>query len=170
MIIGIISDSHDNMPNIYKAIEFFKKEKINTVIHCGDVCAPSVMKEMAEKFSGEIHLCFGNVDGDRLKMEELAEKLPNMHIYGERGFLEIDGKKLAFSHYPEKAKIIAESGDYDCVFYGHDHKAWEAKVGNCFLRNPGTLAGLFAKPTFATYDTKTNEATLILVERLYERD
>src|SRR3989344_4748488 len=73
MVIGIISDSHDNMPNIYKALEYFKQQGITTLIHCGDVCAPGVMREIAQKFGGTMHLVYGNVDGDREKMETLPE-------------------------------------------------------------------------------------------------
>lgn len=166
MLLGIISDTHDNLPNIYSALDFFKKQGITTIIHCGDVCAPSVMKEIAEKFSGAVHLVFGNVDGDTQKMKELGKNLPNLTLHGEQGQVEIDGKKIGFVHYPREAEAMATDGDFDAVFYGHDHKAWEKQIGKTTLRNPGTLAGLFAKPTFAVYDTTTNKAKLILVETL----
>ena len=166
MKIAIISDSHDNLPNIYKALDYIKKQGITTLIHCGDVCAPSVMREIAQKFGGQMHLVFGNVDGDQKKMKELAESLSNLTIHGEQGELEIGGKKIGWVHYPREAEEMAQSGQYDAVFYGHDHKAWEKKIGNCMLRNPGTLAGLFAKATFAIYDTDSNSAQLILLEKI----
>ncbi|MBN1778598.1 MAG: YfcE family phosphodiesterase [Candidatus Buchananbacteria bacterium] len=166
MKFAIISDSHDNLPNIYKMLEFLKKENITIMIHCGDVCAPSVMAEIASKFDGQMHLVFGNVDGDQEKMNELAKDLPNLTIYGERGELQIDNKKIGFVHFPWEAETMAKTGKYDLVFYGHDHKAWEKKVGNCTLRNPGTLAGLFSKATFAIYDTEIDKAQLILLERI----
>jgi len=166
MLIAIISDSHDNLPNIYKALDYFKQQGITTLIHCGDVCAPGVMREIAQKFGGRVHLVFGNVDGDREKMKELAKDLPNLTIHGEQGEVTIDGKKIGFIHYPREAEAMAATGRYDAVFYGHDHKPWEKQLGRTTLRNPGTLAGLFAKPTFATYDTATNKAKLILVETL----
>lgn len=166
MLLGIISDSHDNLPNIYQALDYFKQQGIDTVIHCGDVCAPGVMREIVQKFGGRMHLVYGNVDGDREKMEALAESLPNLTIHGEQGRVEIDGKKIGFVHYPDVAETMAKKGDLDAVFYGHDHKPWEKQIGKTTLRNPGTLAGLFAKATFATYDTQTNKAKLILVETL----
>ena len=164
--IAIISDSHDNLANIYKMLDYLKKEKIKIMIHCGDVCAPSVMKEIADKFDGEIHLVFGNVDGDQEKMKELAEGLNNLTIYGQVGELDLDGKKIAWCHFPWQAERLAESSKYDLVFYGHDHKPWEKKIGKTVLRNPGTLAGLFAKATFAVYNTETDKAELILLEKI----
>jgi len=166
MKFAIISDSHDNLPNIYKALDYIKKQDITTMIHCGDVCAPAVMKEIAEKFNGTMHLCFGNVDGDREKMHQLKKNLANLTIHGEIGELELADKKIAFNHYPEEAKDLASSKKYDLVFYGHNHKAWEETVGETLLLNPGTLAGLFAKATFAIYDTGTNKAQLILLEKI----
>jgi uncharacterized protein len=166
MKIAIFSDTHDNLPNIYQAIDYIKKQGCEALIHCGDVCAPSVMVEIANKWDGPMHLVYGNVDGDRELMEQKAKDLPNLKIYGEQGEIELGGKKIGWVHYPDVAQEMAESGKYDAVFYGHDHKAWEKKVGTCTLRNPGTLAGLFAKPTFAIYDTETNQAQLILIEKI----
>ena len=37
-------------------------------------------------------------------------------------------------------------------------------VGKTKLLNPGTVAGMFQKATFAIYDTKTDKAELILLE------
>jgi len=34
------------------------------------------------------------------------------------------------------------------------------------LANPGTLAGMFSKATFAVYDTSTNNLELKILERL----
>ena len=54
----------------------------------------------------------------------------------------------------------------DLVFYGHTHKPWEEKVGNCRLVNPGEVAGQRFKPTFALYDTQTDKLELKILEKL----
>lgn len=69
-------------------------------------------------------------------------------------------------HRPSQAREMAKSGQYDLIFYGDNHKAWEEKVGDCQLINPGTLAGLFAMATFAVYDTMTRKADLKIVYQL----
>lgn len=167
MKIAIISDSHDNIPNIDKMLNFVKKQGIKTIIHCGDVCAPSVMKYLAENFAGQIHLVFGNVDGDHDMMNQLAkEKLKNVKIYGEAGELNLNSKKIAFTHRPEKGQELAKSNKFDLVFYGHTHTPFEETIGQTKLVNPGTLAGLFAKATFAIYDTKTEKLELKILEKL----
>jgi len=173
--IAIISDSHDNLPNIYKAIEWMNKNGIAQIIHCGDVCAPGALREMAKHFKGKIHLVYGNVDGDHDGMEKIAEESGNVKIYGDVGELTLikqenkktkKQRKVAFCHFPWEAKELAESEKYDFVFYGHDHKPWEKMIGKCKMLNPGTLAGMFYKASFAVWDTNLNKFELRVVELL----
>ncbi|MFA6533906.1 MAG: YfcE family phosphodiesterase [Patescibacteria group bacterium] len=164
MLFAIISDSHDNVPNIDEMLTLVKAAGIENILHCGDVCASSVLKYLAENFDGQIHLVFGNVDGDHGHLQDKEADFPKkIKIYGETGELTLDKLKIAFTHHPEPAKLLAETGKYDLVFYGHTHKPWEEMVGKTKLLNPGTLAGLFARPTFAIYDTATNKAELKLL-------
>jgi len=166
MKIAIISDSHDNIPNMEKALAWMKENSIEQLIHCGDLCAPGVLVNvLAPQFTGPIHMVFGNVEDKETVIEKVA-KFDHIHHYGDVGDFEIDGKKIGVIHYPEKAKKMAESGKYSIVFYGHNHKAWEETIGTTKLVNPGTLAGLFAKATFAVYDTNTNILELKILERL----
>ena len=167
MLIAVISDSHDNWVNIEKAMKFINKQKIRTIIHCGDVCAPAVLEEMVKLFRGdEFHLVKGNVDGDIEGFRAKAKKDKRIIYYSQTGKLEIDGLTFVFCHEPFVAKKMAVSQKYDFVFYGHSHKPWQEKIGKTELLNPGTLAGLFNKATFAVFDTKTKRAKLILLEKI----
>lgn len=188
MRIAIISDSHDNLTNIYKALDWINKNNVQEIIHCGDVCAPSALREIAKNFKGKIHLAYGNVDGDHEGMERMRNEFKNIFIYGNKGELKIIGSsvfppgdsdgaregkegeegatKIAFCHFPFEAKKMAESGKYDFVFYGHTHKPWEEMGGKCKMLNPGTLAGMFYKATFAVWDVGEDKFELKLLERL----
>jgi len=166
MKIAIISDSHDNVPNLEKALAIIKNQGVELIIHCGDLCAPSMLsKVIAPDFQGEIHIVHGNV-GDPDLLEKIAKKFTNVTVHGEIGEIKIENKKIAFTHFPEEGKKLAESQKYDIVFYGHTHKPWEEKINKCRLVNPGTLAGMFYKATFAIYDTETNELELKILELL----
>ena len=166
MRIAVISDSHDNIPAIDRALVYLKKEKIRMLIHCGDICAPETLEHIAKNFTGMIHAVIGNVDADVDSLQLISQKYSRLTIHGNVGAVEIEKRKIAFTHYPWIADTLAKQKKYDAVFYGHDHRAWEKKLGTTVVRNPGTLAGLFAKPTFAVYDTTTNLAKLILLERI----
>ena len=166
MLIAIFSDTHDNWPNIEKAIHYLNKHKIRTIIHCGDVCAPLTLEAMAKIFMGKIHFVKGNVDGDVEGFKKHVAHFKNLKYYGQTGKLEIDKLKIVFCHEPFVAKKMAQSQKYDFVFYGHTHKPWQEKIGQTTLINPGTVAGLFTKATFAIFDTETKKAQLILLEKI----
>ena len=166
MRIAIVADSHDNIPNIEKFLDWANKNQVDLIIHCGDLAAPSViLKEFGPKFSGPIHFIHGNV-ADKELNEEVAKKFKHVTCHGETGQLKIDRKIIVFCHYPWLAEKMAKTQKYDLVFYGHDHTPWEKQIGKTRLLNPGTLAGMFNKATFAVYDTKTDKVELILLEKL----
>ena len=154
MKIGVISDSHDNLGNLNKAIDILEKEKVKVLIHCGDFCAPFMIKELA-KFKGDVHCVFGNID-DRYSSTKFAiEK--GVNLYGDYAEIEIDAKKIAIVHSPFFAEALVLSNKYDVVFYGHDHEKREEKRGKTLLVNPGTLGGVFHTASFAIYDTEKNK-------------
>jgi putative phosphoesterase len=167
MRIAIASDSHDNIPNIQKFLDWVNKNNIERIIHCGDICAASAMREIGQKFNGPIYFILGNVSSDLETLKAKSADLDNVTIYYDgTGELEIDDKKIAFNHYLAKAEKLAKTGKYDAVFYGHSHKPWEKQIGQTKLLNPGTLGGMFYKATFAVYDTETDKTQLIILEKI----
>ena len=45
MRIGIISDTHDDIENVQRAIDLFGKEEVKLIIHAGDFVFPGVIDE-----------------------------------------------------------------------------------------------------------------------------
>ncbi len=157
MKIAVFSDTHDNFELIHTAIGRIKELNAELLIHCGDVCAPVTLGEIAEKWGKELHYCFGNVDGDRFLMHKLNADNPRIHHHGEElGFLEVGGRKIAFQHYPKIAHALAVSSEYDAVFYGHDHKKHAEYKGETLLANPGNLCNIKHPPSFGIYETEDN--------------
>lgn len=166
MIIAIISDTHDNIPNLEKFLLWAKENNIETIIHCGDIAAPAMIKELFAPAGLEFHCVFGNV-ADRELLPEVCEKFPNCHLHGDSGELQLDSIKIAFCHQPEIAKNLAASGKYHLVLFGHTHQpGMETLPNNCQLINPGTLGGLFQKATFAVFDTASKKLELKILELL----
>ncbi len=151
MIIGVISDLHDNVAAWQLLLQQFAALEIATIINCGDTCAPAMLKEMAATYPGRIHTVFGNVADRKLEEQEVHD-LPNVTHYGDDGDLTLDGRRIFFTHKPKEADQAAKSGKYDLVCHGHTHlKRWE-KIGETFILNPGTAGGMFQYPSFATVD------------------
>jgi putative phosphoesterase len=153
MKIAVVSDTHNNVATFKKAIDWIKKEGIRLILHCGDISSQETIDEAVKYFGDEIKFVKGNADYDLQNVPENLE-------------IELEGKKIAFVHFPDEAKKMAQSGKFDVVFYGHTHRPWDEKVGECHLINPGELAGQFNKPTFAVYDTTTGELQLKILEKI----
>jgi putative phosphoesterase len=153
MKFAIISDTHNNWSNFKKAIDWINNEKIQLILHCGDISSQETINDAEKLFEGEIKFVKGNADYDLPDISDIVE-------------FEVEGKKIAFVHFPSEAKKMAQSGKYDVVFYGHTHRAWDEKVGDCHMVNPGELAGQFYKPTFAIYDASNSSLELKILEKL----
>ncbi len=151
MIIGVMSDLHDNVVGWGLINKQLHDRGITVLFNCGDTCAPAMVRQMSEDFSGTIHTIFGNVADRDLETEKVKE-LKNIVHYGDRGDVQLDGKRIGFTHKPDAADRLAKSGDFDLVCHGHTHlKRWE-KIGECYILNPGTAGGMFQYPSFATVD------------------
>jgi len=154
MKLAIIADSHDNLVNLDRALAICGDA--DTLIHCGDVSSEETLRHLAAGFSRAIHVVAGNTDWG------WDDHLPdNVVHHGDEGDITWQGVAIAFCHHPEPARRLAVSGKYDFVFYGHTHRPWIERLGQCVLANPGTLSGMFAKPTLAVYDSVSKKLELL---------
>jgi putative phosphoesterase len=162
MKIGVLSDSHDNIWKLEAAMPHLRAT--DAVIHCGDLCAPFVVKRLGEGLSGiPIHIVWGNNDGDPWRISRVAADHPKIRLHGEIARIEIDGVRIGVNHYPEVARDLARSGSYDLVCFGHDHTAYEDMEGSCLLLNPGEIMGMNGRSTLALFDSQTNKVQMIEV-------
>jgi len=62
MKIAIISDTHDNLATLKIFLKFAKENKIQTLIHCGDVATGETLSYIAAEFGNSIYVAEGNMD------------------------------------------------------------------------------------------------------------
>jgi len=158
MRIAILSDIHDNIWKLEEVLKAVNEAGAEALLFCGDFCAPFTLAQIAEGFSGQVHCVFGNNDGDKFLLSQVAGKFPHVTLHGELARLELDRRRIAVNHYPEIARELAGSGHFDLVCFGHNHKAEITREGQTLLVNPGEVMGRFGRSTFALYDTETGEA------------
>jgi hypothetical protein len=160
MRIGVLSDTHDNLANIRKAVEVFSKNGVEAVLHGGDFCSPftlAVFKPLAEA-GVKMYAVFGNNDGDKVLLTRRGEGTWTF-ADGAR-VLELAGKRIVLMHYPDLAEDLFRLGTYDLVVHGHDHRA-RVEGGARKLLNPGTCSGYLAeRATVALVDTADMSAEL----------
>ena len=160
MKIAIISDTHDNIWKLDQAMPYL--QSADTILHCGDLCSPFMIVRLGKGLSGKlVHVVFGNNDGDPRLLTLKALETGNVHIHGQFASLELDGFKVFLNHYPEIARPIAISNQYDLVCYGHNHLAHEELMDNTQLLNPGELMGMNGRSSFAFYDTTSRKVTWV---------
>lgn len=160
MVLGVFSDVHDHLDNLNAVLEHFTAQGIDTAVFLGDFCSPIPARRMSS-FPGTIHCVFGNGDGDRFTILKFAsEPGSSLVLHGEHAELELDGRKMALTHYPFYGQALARTGDYAAVFSGHTHEAASQRFEQCLWLNPGDILGLKGEPSFALYDTTSAEATI----------
>lgn len=157
MLIGIMSDSHDDMQRIRDAVALFNWRKAGHVIHAGDMVSPFTMDELGS-LACPMTAIFGNNDGDRVLLTQRYGETMNTqpHIFT------LDGKRFALVHEPVSVNALADSGHYDVVVYGHTHRPEVRSVAQTLVVNPGKTARLHkGASTVAFYDTETGKAELV---------
>jgi putative phosphoesterase len=157
MKIGIISDTHDHMDNIRKALKIFKENNVKAIIHAGDFVSPFTWRVFKD-FDGEFYGVFGNNDGDKV----LLKKMYGERIQPQIREFEINGKKIALMHEPQIIEVLAQSGRFDLIVYGHMHEVDIRKINNSLIINPGEACGwLYGKATVVVLDFETLQPSVI---------
>ncbi|RLE53327.1 MAG: YfcE family phosphodiesterase [Candidatus Methanomethylicota archaeon] len=141
MFLGVISDTHDNLSAIEKAVEEFNKRNVALVLHAGDFVSPftaNIFSKLKCKLIG----VFGNVDGEKEHLKERFNAI-GAEIVGDFAEVEFHGVKIALIHGVHEAivKSLAKSGEYALVVRGHTHRAKVEKIGEAIVVNPGEACG-----------------------------
>lgn len=160
-MIGLISDTHDNVEDVKKAVEIFQKHNVDFVLHLGDVVSPATIKF----FNGVVlKVIKGNCDGD---IEHIKKMLSNINgeYLGEEHEFRLGGKKIYATHGIDEKKLgeITRSGKYDYVLHGHTHFKRDDKVKKCRVINPGAHY-YGTEHTIALFDPKTDKLEFISLQ------
>ena len=155
MLIGIMSDSHDNLNAIASAVQYFNRRKVQTVLHAGDLVAPFTYREL-KKLQMPLQITFGNNDGERLGLKKIFGEKIHLPPYK----MKIAGKKVLLLHEPDNMVAIADSGHFDVIVYGHTHEI-DVRKNGVLIINPGECGGwVTGKSTVAVWNTETNEVEI----------
>jgi putative phosphoesterase len=161
MKIGILSDTHNDIELTQKAINIFNENKVDLVVHAGDITSPRMLG-LFKNFKCKFVLGNGDIDAEALNAE--SEKLGFSDIEKYCTFT-ADGKKIIVFHgndVTQFRKAVA-SGMYDYVIKGHTH-LFENYVSNkTRIINPGSLYGA-DEFSVAILDTESGRIDRIRIE------
>jgi putative phosphoesterase len=136
MRIGVISDSHGDVPATTGAIRVLDSLGVSITLHCGDVGV-----EVVEVLSGRrTHFVPGNTDDPERLRRAIVD--PEHTFHNPLGELEVEGCRIAFLH-GDNRRLLDEtiaSGHYDLVCRGHTHAFASSRQGRTLSLNPGALS------------------------------
>jgi uncharacterized protein len=170
MKIGVISDTHDNLMALKNAIELFKSNNVEMVVHCGDWISPFAVEFLANNITVPIRGIVGNNPGDLNRIMQRNSKLKNPVDFSKEETIEmeLDGRKIIVCHGDDKLLLdgLISSKKYDAVFTGHTHMIRNEIIDNVLVINPGTTCyasngEIIDFASIAIYDSIKNSAEII---------
>ena len=140
MLVGVVSDTHNNLRNIKNIISIFNKEEVDVVIHTGDISKPETLK-LFSKLNCSMLGVFGNNDRNEKGFDEVCEEF-NFHFKEPPHLVSLDNKRIAIFHEPELINdYLKINKDIDLILHGHTHRYRHEVINKVVYFNPGESAG-----------------------------
>ena len=140
MIVGVVSDTHNNIKNIENIIKIFNKEKVDLVIHTGDISKAETLRLFSE-LSCPMTGVFGNNDRTEKGLKEVCYEY-GFNFQNPPLSLTLENKKIAVFHEPELIdSYIKKFVDVQLIIHGHTHRYREDTLNDIIIFNPGESAG-----------------------------
>jgi putative phosphoesterase len=137
MLLGVVSDTHGDVPRTRTAVQMLESLGVEAVIHCGDIGTPDVVSMFS---AWPTHFVFGNCDHDRKALGE-AISGAGQTCHGTFGELELDAVRIALLH-GDDADLLHETiagGRFGLVCHGHTHIVRQERHGDTLVLNPGAV-------------------------------
>ncbi|GAG53344.1 unnamed protein product [marine sediment metagenome] len=155
MRVGVVSDTHDRLPMIDRALALLAECGAEALLHPGDLVAPFAAQRL-KRWPGPLFVIYGNNDGERAGLKEILPDIQDGPLSVELG-----GRNILLHHFVDwcRPEQIARA---DVIVSGHTHGCTnEHRDGKLFL-NPGECCGwVTGRCTAAVLDTDTLSAEII---------
>ena len=158
MIVGVLADTHDRLPAIDRAMDFFRRRRVEAVVHAGDLVAPFAARRLLGGV-GPLHVVYGNNDGERAGLKAVLPQITDGPLW-----LDLGGKRVLVHHVLDgcDSRDVARA---DVVITGHTHEVVNRTDGPRLFLNPGECCGwVHGTCTVALLDTDGPSATMVTLE------
>jgi len=156
MHIAILSDTHDDLQRLERAMVLIDALKPDAVIHCGDLCGPHMLAPLGGRRASFV---FGNNDYEEAALRKEGQRL-GIECLGHGGQITLEGKTIGVMHghdFRAREKMLAAGVDY--LLSGHTHARHDTRIGATRLINPGALYRAKEK-TFVVLNLATDGLTV----------
>lgn len=171
MIVGVISDSHDNIHALQDVLKRLIEHRVEMIFHLGDIISPFTVKIFKE-LVGHVPVVAirGNNDGDVYQLTTLFARY-GWTFFSEPVIFEVSGRRLLLVHGYGSVEntrnlvyALAKSINVDAVFYGHTHLIDVEKLNGKLVLNPGEVCGYLAdRKSYALVDLDTLKAEIYIL-------
>lgn len=138
MRIGVVSDTHNHLPNVRRIVELFAEAGVDRVVHTGDITQPKTLRAFGELGAPFVAVLGNNDQGERAALEETAAEL-GMSIADPPLELDWDGRRILVVHDPRD--LEAHLREHDLALHGHTHERRIERSSGRLVFNPGECAG-----------------------------
>lgn len=140
MLIGVLSDTHNNIRHTQAALEEFRRRGVTRLFHCGDITGAGTVLHFA---GFEVTFVQGNGDYTQDEIEAALLAIGGQRVLLVRWSGTVDGKRIGMAHGDSYGVLydLIRSGKHDYVFHGHSHRRRDELVGSTRVINPGALGG-----------------------------
>ena len=136
MLIGILSDTHDQLDRTRTAVDRLVAAGAQVLIHCGDLTTAQIVYECSKL---PAYIVFGNCDVDRESVRRAIEQISGTCL-GRGGLITLAGRRIAVTHGDSSAELRRLGAlEPDYLLSGHTHRASDQQKGPTRWINPGAL-------------------------------
>ena len=159
--IGVVSDTHNHLPNVARIVELLNRAGVERVVHTGDITRAQTLEVLA-RLEAPLHGVFGNGDaGERAALEAAAARYamtlgdpPLELVWAER--------RIVVVHDPRDLAGV-QRAEHEVALHGHTHRRTIDRSGGRLVFNPGECAGHVAgQNAVGVLDLATLETEILL--------
>jgi len=145
MRIGVVSDTHNHLPNVSRIVEILNDAGVDRVIHTGDITQGKTLEVLA-RLDAPLHAVYGNNDLPERDSLESAARRFGIHLSDPPLELDWEDRRLWVVHDPQDFEhSLPEAQDRGAapalILHGHDHCYHLEDRGGTLVFNPGECAG-----------------------------
>jgi len=137
VLLGILSDTHDQLDRTKRAINLLWARGAKGLVHCGDLFSPAIVEACSVLPTWFV---LGNHDADNVPLLEEAAQKTGITCLGWSGIIHLNDKLIAVAHGHMSYDIrraLAQRPHY--LLTGHSHIPHDRMEGIVRRINPGAL-------------------------------
>ncbi len=160
MLLGLLSDTHNNEERTARAMDVFREHAPDVLLHMGDVTEPRMIPTFFDGW--RMWIVQGNIDRNPAGLRAAAEMCDPTIQFDTVFQLTFDDLDVGMIHGDDAGRLqgMVNGGALDLVLHGHTHEFRDEHVGRTRIVNPGAIHRTPA-PSVCLLDTDTLELTRI---------